>query len=377
MNKIKIVHIITGLQDGGAENILYKICQYDKINHHVVISIISEGKYLSLLNNLGIKVFCLNMKFYSILKFIYLIKLIRSLKPDIVQTWLVHGDFIGGIAAKIAGIKNIVWNVLYSKLDISVEKIRTIIIIKILAKLSYIIPKLIIVISKSAQRNCVNIGFKKNKIKLVNSGFDLSIFKISRQEALDFKKEYKIPNKIPIIGIVARFHPIKDHSNLLNALSILRTKNKKFYCVLVGTNMRKENKILLKEIKKLQLDAHIKLLGSLNNISQVMNALDIKILCSKSEGFSSVIVEAMACGTPCIVTDVGDSAFIVGKTGWVIPPNDSVKLASTIDKAMTEIGKKSWHIRCEQARNRVKNNFGIIKMIKAYNLIWTKVYTVN
>ena len=105
----------------------------------------------------------MNIKFYSILNFFYLIRLLRLLKPDIVQTWLVHGDFIGGVAARLAGIKNIIWTILYSKLDISTEKIRTIVLIKILAKLSYVIPKLIVVISKSVQKNCQNLGYQKSE----------------------------------------------------------------------------------------------------------------------------------------------------------------------------------------------------------------------
>ena len=141
--------------------------------------------------------------------------------------------------------------------------------------------------------------------------------------------------------------------------------------------MNIENKILLNDIKNYKLENNIKLLGPLNNIPLVMNGLDIKILCSKSEGFSSVIVEAMACGTPCVVTDVGDSSFIVGKTGWIVPPSDPAKLATEIQNAIFEIDSDNWEKRCEQARLRVKKNFGINKMIKSYNLIWSKVYTEN
>ena len=104
-----------------------------------------------------------------------------------------------------------------------------------------------------------------------------------------------------------------------------------------------------------------------------MNGLDINILCSISEGFPSVIAEAMACGTPCIVTDVGDSSLIVGQTGWVVPPMDSNKLANSIEKALSKIGKVNWKNRCDQARLRVKNNFEINKMIKSYNVIWSKI----
>jgi glycosyltransferase involved in cell wall biosynthesis len=371
---MKIVHIITGLNDGGAENILYKICHHDNFNNHIVISIVSGGKYFSLLKKIGIKVYCMDMKFYSLLNFFYLIKLLRNLKPDIVQTWLIHGDFIGGIASRLAGIKNILWTILYSKLDTSIEKTRNILLIKILAKLSYIIPKLIIVVSKSAKKNCQNLGYNKKKIRLITTGFDLSYFKISKYEKLYFKKKIKIKKQTPLIGIVARYHPVKDHINLLHALSILRLKKKLFCCALVGSNMTKKNVILFNEIKKLQLENFVKLLGPKNNIPQVMNGLDVNILCSKSEGFPSVIVEAMACGTPCVVTDVGDSAFIVGKNGWVVPSSNSIQLANTIEKTLSKINKKNWKKRCDQARLRVKNKFGINKMIKYYNLTWSEVY---
>ena len=147
---MKIVHIITGLGDGGAEHTLYKICKYDKSNNHFVVSLKNPEKYYPLLNKLGIKVYCLNLKIYSIIKFIYLIQLLKNLKPDIVQTWLVHGDLVGGIAARLAGLKNIIWNVRYSNLEFGKAKLITILILKILCKLSFFIPRLIIVVSKSA-----------------------------------------------------------------------------------------------------------------------------------------------------------------------------------------------------------------------------------
>jgi len=370
---MKIVHIITGLNDGGAEEILYKICLHDKLNNHIVISVVSGGKYVSLLKKLGVKVYCLNMKFYSFFNFFYLIKLLKILQPDIVQTWLIHGDFIGGIAARFAGIKNILWTIPYSKVDTSIEKIRNILLIKILAKLSYIIPKLILVISKSGKKNCQNLGYYEKKLRLVTTGYDLFFFKRNRYEKLYFKKKLKIEKQTPLLGIVARYHPVKDHTNLLNALSIVKLKNKNFICIFVGSGMTKNNKILLNEIRKLELDSFVKLLGPKSNIPQVMNGLDVNILCSKSEGFPNVVVEAMACGTPCVVTNVGDSSFIVGKNGWVVPPSNSIKLANAIEKALSEINSKNWKKKCSQARLRVHNKFEIKKMIKYYNLTWLEV----
>jgi glycosyltransferase involved in cell wall biosynthesis len=369
---MKIVHIITSLEDGGAENLLYKICKYDNSNNHIVISIISEGKYFSIFKKMGVEVYCMNINFCSFLNLFNFIILIKQLKPDVVQTWLIIGDFLGSIVARLAGVKNIIWTVVYSKFDNSIEKKRNILLVKILAKLSYIIPKSIIVVSKDSKKNCWNLGYQKNKIRLINSGFDTSYFKIDKHQRLLFKEKINIKNNTPILGIIARYHPVKDHQNLLKALSIVSSKNLNFTCLFVGSDMNKNNKTLFKEIKRLKIENNVKLLGSINNIPMIMNAIDINVLCSKSEGFPSVIAEAMACGTPSIVTNVGDSALIVGSTGWVIPPQNSKKLAKTIEKAMKEIGKKNWTKKCFEARLRIKKNFGINKMIESYNSIWSQ-----
>ena len=373
---MKIVHIITSLGDGGAEHTLFKICKNDNRNKHIVISFKKYGKYFSLLNKLGIEVHCLNANFFSIHKFFFLIKLLKSLKPDIVQTWLVHADFIGSIAARLAGIKKILWNVRYSNIEIEKSKFTTILIIKILAKLSYIIPEKIIIVSKKAKKIYEIKEYDKRKLKFIPNGYDLSILKVSKNKKLNFQKKIKIKKRIPLIGYVARYDPLKDHFNLLNALSLIRLKGKDFFCILVGSNINK-NKVLINEIKKLKLDNYISLLGPVNNVSKIMNLLDIHVQSSYSEGFPNVVAEAMAHKTPCVVTNVGDSSYIVGKTGWVVPSNDSVKLAKAIETAFNEIGTKNWNKKCNEARVRIKQKFSLSKMIKSYNKVWIKVYKKN
>ena len=375
---MKVVHIITGLGDGGAEHALFKICKYDVSNKHFVISLKGPGKYFSLLNKLGIKVYCLNVNFFSIIKFISLIKLLRFLKPDIVQTWLVHADFIGGIAARLAGIKNIFWNIRYSNIEIGKAKLTTVIIIKILSILSYLIPKFIITVSKKAKKIYEKIGYNGKIIKFIPNGYDLSILKINKHQKKNFKKKIKIKKKIPLIGKVARFDPQKDHLNLLNALSLIRSKNINFLCVLVCFNMNKKNINLMSDIKRLKLTNHVKLLGQNDDISEVMNGLDLHILSSSyGEGFPNVVAESMACGTPCVVTDVGDSALVVGKTGWIVPPKNPAKLAKAVENALLEKGSNKWNKRCKKARLRIKQNFSIGNMIKLYDKGWNRVYKNN
>ena len=287
---MKLLHIITSLGDGGAELTLFKICKYDTINNHVVISLKDQGKYYSLLNKLGVKVFCLNMSFFSIYKFFFLINLIRSLKPDIVQTWLVHADFLGGIAARLAGVKNIIWNVRYSNIEISKSKLNTVLILKLLSILSYSIPQLIIIVSKKAKKIYKIKGYDKKKLKFIPNGYDLSILKIDKIQKINFHKKINLRKTIPIIGNVARYDQQKDHLNLLHALSIIQSKKINFFCILVGSNIDQKNLNLSSEIKKLKLSNSVKLLGRKNNISEVMNGIDIHVLSSSyGEGFPNVL----------------------------------------------------------------------------------------
>ena len=368
---MKIVHIINGLKDGGTEQTLFKICKYDIKNQHIVISLSKKGKYFLLLKKINIKVYCIDLKYYSVIKFFSLIKLIKFLKPNTIQTWLAHGDFIGGLAAKLGGFNQIVWNIRYSKLDKSTTKLTTLCLIRILSKLSFIIPKLIAGVSKSVLKNCKDLGYCKKKLRLIYNGYELVNIKSSKLK-INFRKRYKVQKNIPILGAVARYDETKDHTNLLKALSILKKKNINFLFLLVGRNINTKNNTLINQIKEFRLSNSVKLLGSKNNILQIMSIIDMHILSSKTEGFPNVVAEAMSCGTPCVVTDVGDSASIVGKTGWVVPPNNPIKLANAIAKGIAEIDKKDWQIRCNQSKLRIKNNFGIDKMIKLYNLVWSE-----
>ena len=373
---MKIVHIINNLDSGGAENALFKICKYDTENKHIVISLQGPGRYFKPLSKEGIKVYFLKARFYSIYKFFYLVRLLIFIKPDIVQTWLVHSDFIGGIAARLAGIKNISWNIRFSNLEIRKIKLSTTIIIKILSILSYFIPKFIIVNSKRGKKTYEYMGYDKKKLKFIPNGYDLLILKPNKFEKKAFKEKIKIKKNIPLIGNVARYDLLKDHMNLLKALSIARSKKKIFYCILVGSNINK-NKKLINQIIKLKLNKHIKLIGSQMNISKVMNGIDIHVLSSLSEGFPNVVAEAMACGTPCVSTDVGDARFIVGNTGWIVSPSNPNKLANAIEKALSELSTNNWKKRSREGRARIKKYYNILRMIHLYNKLWKKLLINN
>ena len=190
---LKILHIISGLKNGGAENTLYKICKYDLANKHTIISLGGiQDKYFKILKDLNIELYTIKLKFFSFLfDFFLIINLIKKKNPHIIQTWLPHADLLGGIAARLAGNKNIVWNFRYSK--IINTNLKFYFLTKMLCKFSFIIPKSIICNSKNSIKDHIQLGFNKKKFYFIPNGFDTSHLKA------DKKKNYFLEKKIKYI----------------------------------------------------------------------------------------------------------------------------------------------------------------------------------
>ena len=175
-----------------------------------------------------------------------------------------------------------------------------------------------------------------------------------------------------IIGTVARFDPLKDHSNLLQALALVAKQKIYFRSLLVGKNISRENVILVDQIYKLGLQDRVLLVGQRSDIHAVMNSMDLHVLSSCSEAFPNVIAEAMACGIPCISTDVGDALEIVGSSSMCCQPNNSQALADLIINMAKEWQENpaSWQARKALSSRRITERFSIERMANMYEACW-------
>lgn len=355
---------------------MYRLCIHSPNKHqHVVISLSGDGKYSTKLRKKGILVYSLSLGFniLSILKFFYLIKIIKSHNPDLIQTWMYHANLIGGIAAYFSRVKYILWNIRNTELELGKFKRRTIWISKVLSKLSYLLPTKIIYCAKSSLRFHNKIGYNKKKGCVIQNGFDTSYFDLKKKAEKRFRKKFNINLNIPILGSVGRFDPSKDYLNLFKALSILKKRKIPFFFILVGYGLDKSNKQLLKLLSKYKLINNVKLLGPKKNIPDIMSSINLFVLSSLTEAFPNVIGEAMSCRTPCISTNVGDSQIIIGNTGWIVPSKNPSKLSIALENSLKKVGTKSWLKKGVQARLRIKKNFNIELMIKSYNKIWVNL----
>ena len=371
---MQVLHIITGLGDGGAEALLYRMCKFDKEHNHIVISLMDEQKYGPLLKEIGVVVHTLSfpkgkIKFSGFFK---LYKLIKQIKPDVVQTWLDHADMIGGIVARLAGIKNIVWGVHHTALVKGESKLSTIFISKINVFLSYFIPKKIIYCAQESKKAQEKIGYKKAKGVVVLNGYDIEGFTQNDSLSAEVRNDLSINADSFLIGHVGRYDPQKDLSNLIEAFALLNQKKLDFDAVIVGANLDNNNRDLLLMVNKNGLSKYVHLLGRRDDITAIMNGIDLFVLSSKSEAFPNVLNEAMLCGTPCVTTDVGDAGKIVRDSGWVVRPKDSEALANAIINASEEkeSNKSIWLQRKIACRKRVVKNFSLEKMVKEYKKVW-------
>lgn len=370
----KVVHIITGLNDGGAEGVLTRLCLHSKQAQHVVISLMDEGKYGPLLARSGMTVHCLGMNpgKPSIVRLFRLVRLIRSEQPDVVQTWMYHADLLGGIAARLAGVRHVFWGIRHSTLEKGKSKRSTIMIARLCALLSSWVPDQIICCANKARDVHSDIGYSARKLRVIPNGYDLSRFRPDRAAGAKVRAELGVGPNDFIIGNVGRFDPLKDHSNLLQALARVAECKIPFRCLLIGKGLSPDNVGLVKHIAELGLQGSVLLVGQRSDVPAVMNALDLHVLSSLSEGFPNVLAEAMACGTPCVSTDVGDALEIVGDQEACCPARDSKALADVIIKLAREWqhSPSAWLARKDACSQRIAEKFSIDVMVEAYEACW-------
>ena len=371
---MRILHIITGLSDGGAEAVLYRLCVRDQEDEHVVVSLMGPGKYGPLLEAEGIRVRCLNVRPHPMIlgALLRLWLIIRAESPEVVQTWMYHADFFGGMIARLAGCKRVYWGIHNTTLMPGRSKRSTIWIVRLNAMLSRWVPKGIIYCAEKARQVHRDLGYDGRREVVIPNGYDVAVFRPDATVRKALRRVFGVDEQTPIIGLVARLDPQKDHDNLFAALTILQRQGCDFRCVLVGSAMTADNAALLSKLSAhgLEDSKTIVLLGRREDVPNIMNALDVHVLPSVAEAFPNVLCEAMACGTPCVTTDVGDAAFIVGSTGWVVPPGQPEALAQAIMSALHARHCSGWLERQHLARQRIVDNFDIGRMTSLYRQQW-------
>ena len=373
LNEKKVLHVITSLNSGGAQAVLFAlVCASQNASEHVVVNLSGNGKYSNLLKNEGIKVVDLKIKgIFSLIKsFFIFFKQYNNFKPTVVQTWLYHADLYGGVLSKLLGCQNVVWGLHHASLDPDSLKFSTRCLAKISSKLSAKIPRFIVSCSVSGVNAHKEFGYKGN-FRVINNGYNFTKFKEDTALRKITRKSLDFCDEDFVIGMVARFDPQKDHENLLRSISSLKMFSQS-KLVLVGQGITESNVHLVSLIKDHGVSDRVFLIGEAEDMPAIYNSFDLHVLSSFSEAFPNVIVEALACGVPCVGTSVGDIPYLLGDHGWVVSPRDHKQLGSAIASALQERNEHQeyWHKRKRCGVDFVNAKFSHEKMRENYFCVW-------
>jgi glycosyltransferase involved in cell wall biosynthesis len=377
--RISVLFLTTSLEIGGAEIMLCMLIEgMDKTRFSAQVVSLMDLDGVSLaekIRKLGVPLRSLGMSpgRPNPMAVLRLAQWLREDRPDVISTWMYHADLVGGLAAKLAGGIPVAWGVHQSDLRPKGDSRLTIYTAQICARLSRWLPRRIVCCSEASRQVHTALGYEAEKMVVIPNGCDLANFRPDPAARESVRKELEIPAEAILIGSVSRFHPQKDHRNLVQAAGLLHRSHADAHFVLCGDNVTWENVQLTGWIREAGIQKRCHLLGRRHDMPRLTAAFDIASTSSSyGEAFPLVIGEAMGCEIPCVVTAVGDSALIVGDTGRVVPPNNSAALAQAW-RELVELGGEGRSRLGAAARHRIREHFDLPDIVERYQNVYQEL----
>lgn len=376
---IHVCHLITGLEAGGAEAALARLVTTMDTRRFRsdVVSMVAGGAVAQELRERGVTVTDLAMArgVPSASAVWRLARLLRRDRPDLLQTWLYHADLLGLVAGVLAGVRRIAWNLRSSNLDLQYQGTWSPRTRWLLTRLSGL-PTAVLANSEAGRRSHERLGYRPRRWEVIPNGFDVERFRPDPEARKWLRRELGVPASCTLIGLVARYHPIKDHANFVRASARLDGHSREVHFVLLGCGVDPDNPDLERLIGAHGLRARIHLLGERRDVAEILAGLDVATLSSaEGEGFPNVLGEAMASGVPCVSTDTGDAAVIVGPTGVIVPVRDPVALASAWERLMA-MGPDGRRRLGMAARQRIANTYSLPAVVARYEGLYEELCRV-
>lgn len=364
---LKVLIVITGLQVGGAETMLCQLlARWSKAVAPLVVSLTEDGPIGEQIRRQGKRVEALDMRSSGVVSGLArLYRLCREERPDVVFSWLYHADLLGSLVARAAGCRRIVWNIRNTVIPRRAAPWNVHVTARLCAMLSWCLPQRILCCSARAAEAHVGIGYRRALIEVIPNGFDFDRFRPEAGAKAALCRELGLPERCLVVGRVARFDPQKDHVSFLTAAARLHTLLPDTRFVLVGKGVDAGNPALADLVRRLGLADVVYLLGYRNDVPRLIAGFDVMISSSIAEAFPNVLGEAMAVGVPCVATDVGDSARLLGDCGTVVPPGDPEKLAEACREILS-LDLASRAALGQSARERIARHYNLAEIARQY-----------
>lgn len=373
-----ILHIITNLATGGAELMLERLVLHQSREGrylHKVISLRTLGQVGPRLRAAGIDVEEMGMTspigFAS--GFVRLVRRIRQVRPDVIQTWMYHADLIGGLAARLAGHRRIIWGIRIMDVSAALGVSRSLIWSRwISARLSRIVPQRIVYVAESARKVHEPFGYSAEKSVVIPNGYVMPALGHVAEARRRMRAELGLGEGAILIGSAGRFSPQKGYRGFVEAAAVTARRFPNAQFLIFGRDITWENEELAGWIAEAGLRDRFHLLGERRNVIDWLAALDVFALFSLGEGFPNIVAEAMSAAVPCIVTDVGDAALLVGDSGMVIRSQDLKGLTDGLE-SLIAAGESERRRLGEAARLRVETLFSLSAVADRYGKLYEEV----
>ena len=374
---IKIIHIITSLNMGGAENMLFKTITNSNRNFkHKVISLKKNGIFEKRLNNKGIDVISFNFekKLFFIYEIYKLITYLRKNNSNIIHGWMYHGCLMSFVASFLLKNKTtFIWNIRQTVYKLRYEKVATTIIILILALFSHF-PNKIIFNSKISMKQHNKLGFTKKNNLYIPNGFDVKNYRYSEIYRDEIRKKFNVKPHNFFIGMINRFHPMKGHNTFFESAKLIQQVDKNFVFLIAGKGVPHNSKIS-KFLQKMPYPQNFFLVDQIDDIIPYFSAIDLYINSSSwGEGFSNLIGESLLCKTPCIATDIGDNSNIIEDKAFIVPPNNPKALSNAILRYFNNKYYNNKNLK-NIIREKIVNRYNIVNITYIYDELY-KSFTI-
>jgi len=372
--KVKVLHVITGLQVGGAEIMLCRLLEnadHERFEH-TVLCLAARGALSDRVEAAGpVKLYHLGMK--PALKVpgacLELYRYFKHLQPDVVHTWLAHATLLGSLAARWTGNPPVIWGIHTGHQNEQAIKKSVRVMNGWLAKMSHEWPDTIVSCSQAAMERHTEIGFSRHRMELISNGTDTTIFRPDADGGARIRKELGIPLRAPVIGIAGRWTPEKDYPTFFKAALQLQEHCPDAHLIACGGGVDAKNEEIARYVGRSAKPEHFHLLGVRQDMPQVYAAMTYLALTSVSEAFPLTLGEGMACGVPCLSTDVGDCRLIVGDTGRIVTLGDLTGMVRTWQE-MLALREEAYHDLCVRARARVQQLFSMERCARRYETLY-------
>ena len=369
-----VVHVIAGLDRGGAEVMLKRLIEAQASNgelRHHVISLDTLGSVGPEIQALGVPVEALGMSGAAGIPAVIarLVRRFRALRPDIVHAWMYRANLLAGLAARIARVPHVIWGIRASSLDKTSGVTRqTLAIRKIAATVSSRLPDVIIYVADSARAAHEAIGYAPAKGVVIPNGY----LPPKPSQTQDARAALGLVAEHFVVGSVGRYNAAKDPRTFVEAAALVSRRYPNARFMMVGLGMSRDNSELTKWIAELGIEDRFLLCGEHIDIDAMLESMDLFCLHSTTEAFPNVLAEAMRAGLPCVSTDVGDAARLLADGGIIVRPADPVALADAIS-GMIELGANERRAYGERGRERIRMHYSISAIAARYDDLYRRV----